>query len=132
MKYLYLILLSLSGCATYTINTPKDFTSYDDENLCLAAKWVYATHNDDGIIAPYLRETVKRNLMNESQFKLVHQQLAGVGDNKCFMFATRGKPYTRNRTQLENSTHYQFVYRHWSGYFTYVYTENDKITAIQD
>jgi hypothetical protein len=128
---LFVLMATLQGCATHSLQNPYNFTQFDDDRLCSGAKWVQATHNQDGVIAPYLAEVSKRKLMTEDEFNSVFKRRADIGDRYCYMLATRGKPDTFNVTRLPKVEHVQWVYRGFAGHNTYIYTENDVITAIQ-
>lgn len=130
-KLLLSLMVLLQGCATYSLQNPYNFGEFDNDRLCSGAKWVQATHNQDGVIAPYLAEVSKRKLMTEDEFNSVFKRRADIGDKYCFMLATRGKPDTFNVTRLPTVEHVQWVYRGIAGNSTYIYTENGVITAIQ-
>jgi hypothetical protein len=90
MRYLLLVPFIVTGCATHSLQNPYNFSGFDNTHLCKSAKWVYATHNQEGVINPYLAENAKRNLLTKDEFDTVFKKPAVAGDSKCYIIATGG------------------------------------------
>lgn len=125
-----IIALALSGCAI----TQEQLSSRSDMDVCQS----YGTFRKGigwGAMAnSYREEIARRNLLSDEDMQLVEQGKLRIGMSKCAMYASWGRPDRENRTVYRGGTSTQYIFNAGYKYIkpTYVYTDGDKVSALQD
>ena len=82
-------------------------------------------------------ELKRRNLFDKRQWKAIEQVKIYISMPKLALLASWGQPYDKNQTVIRGYTSEQWVYCEYCTVFpashrTYVYLENDRISAWQN
>jgi hypothetical protein len=119
----------LAGCVGPV--TSDEAAKLTEERACVL--YGEAIRRADLQQAPVLREELaRRNIhMGSAEDELIGAKRLRVGTSRCLMWAAWGSSTRDNRTTTAYGTRIQHVFGS-SGTRNYVYTENGRITAIQN
>ncbi|MDC7713045.1 hypothetical protein PQU96_02700 [Vogesella sp. LYT5W] len=127
-----LIAFSLTSCVT-TIS-PSTAKSLGNAALCMQyGHWLRM--GNPQAVSTVAAEIKNRGGVSPSQAEhsIIMSESVAIGMSECGMLAAMGSPNGQNSTITSNGRRTQYVFRPFHGrYSTYVYTDNGKVTAVQN
>lgn len=124
-----LVILSsalLFGCKTIPMS------EVDDLSFCHHYGYVNSNWHTEKSIKTYDDEMKRRGILSDEELETVKKRKLSIGMPRCSVYAAWGSPSKENTTTTSYGTKIQHIYRGFRSSSSYVYTENGKITGIQN